>query len=48
MPQSPVKMMLDAAFGRQHPGSAGGTDAAVLQAVAEAAAAWWIARRPDG
>lgn len=48
MPQSPVKMMLDAAFGRQQPGSAGGTDAAVLQAVAEAAVAWWIGRRPAG
>ncbi|WP_028998180.1 hypothetical protein [Azohydromonas australica] len=48
MPQSPVKMMLDAAFGRQQPGSASGTDAAALQAVAEAAAVWWMARRPDG
>jgi hypothetical protein len=47
MSQSPVKMMLDAAFVRQHH-SAGGTDAAALQAVAEAAAAWWKGRRPDG
>jgi hypothetical protein len=48
MPDSPVKMMLDAAFGRQQPSSAGGTDAAALHAVAEAAVAWWKERRPKG
>jgi hypothetical protein len=47
--RQPVKMMLDAAFGRpQPPGRAGGVDAAVLQAVAEAALAWWRSRRPRG
>lgn len=48
MSQSPVKMMLDAAFGRQPPSSAGGTDAAALHAVADAAVAWWMKRRPSG
>ena len=48
MSQSPVKMMLDAAFGRQQPSSAGGTDAAALHAVAEAAVTWWTQRRPSG
>jgi hypothetical protein len=46
MPQSPVKMMLDAAFRKQH--SASDTDIAALHDVAEAAAAWWKARRPSG
>jgi hypothetical protein len=48
-PHSPVKMMLDAAFGRQQPRmKVGSTDSAALNAVAEAAVAWWEARRPAG
>jgi hypothetical protein len=46
MPQSPVKMMLDVAFGKQHPAS--DANMAALRDVAEAAAAWWKARRPSG
>jgi hypothetical protein len=48
MSQSPIKMMLDAAFGQQQSNSAGGADAAALHAVAKAAVAWWTQRRPRG
>ncbi len=48
MPDSPVKMMLDAAFGRQQSGKVAGNDSAALHAVAEAAATWWKSRRPRG
>jgi hypothetical protein len=47
MTDSPVKMMLDVAFGRHQPGTkAGGPDTAALLAVADAAVAWWKARKP--
>jgi hypothetical protein len=48
MTDSPVKMMLDVAFGRQQPNSAGRADAAALHAVAEAAVVWWTEHRPSG
>jgi hypothetical protein len=44
-----MKMMLDAAFGRQQqPNTSGGADLAALHAVAEAATAWWGRHRPCG
>jgi hypothetical protein len=47
MSDSPVKMMLDVAFGRHQPGTrASGPDAAALAAVANAAEVWWKARKP--
>jgi hypothetical protein len=48
MSQSPVKMMLGAAFGRQPPNGAGGTDTAALHAIAEAAVTWWMERWRGG
>jgi hypothetical protein len=47
MSDSPVKMMLDVAFGRHQPGTkASGPDTAILLAVADAAAVWWKAHKP--
>lgn len=47
MSNSPVTMMLDVAFGRHQPGkNASGPDNAILVAVADAAVAWWQARKP--
>ena len=48
MSHSPVKMMLDVAFGRHQPGTnATPPNTAVLHSVADAAVAWWIARKPS-
>ncbi|NML17945.1 hypothetical protein [Azohydromonas caseinilytica] len=48
MSHSPVKMMLDVAFGRHQTGTrAGAPDTVVLHGVAEAAVAWWMAHRPS-
>ena len=47
MSHSPVKMMLDVAFGRHQPeATAREKDIAALVAVADAAVAWWTARKP--
>jgi hypothetical protein len=47
MTDSPVKMMLDVAFGWHQPGTkSGGPDTVVLLAVANAAVQWWKARKP--
>jgi hypothetical protein len=47
MSDSPVKMMIEVAFGRHQPGTkANAPDAATLAAVANAAEVWWKARKP--
>jgi hypothetical protein len=49
MPDSSVKMMLDAAFARQQPPDrVDATDTAALLTVAEAALSQWGSRRPGG
>jgi hypothetical protein len=47
MSDSPVKMMIDVAFGRHQPGTkTNAPGAAALSAVANAAEGWWKARKP--